>query len=322
MIKRTALTIFKILLALSCYIGIEQLIKLKTYGFCLQRILATDLPHKARFENPPLTAEEKTEIDRLLSQPYRMIGAGSECFAFASQDGKAVIKFFKLDRTRTLYFHRGIFREDYSAYAGTLSDHPWTRATLPSPFQKALKSFLGMREYRINRSFSSIKLSYDALREETGLLYLHLNPTNDLNKTLTIYDACGIAHEVELDGAKFFLQKKAVQAETHFAALKKKGADDLAKTSIDSFIALIVDRCKKGYADRDFINRNVGFIGSRAIEIDAGSFQENAAMRHPWLYTHELFYATYELRLWFKKHYPEMIPYLELKVNEEIYRTT
>ncbi len=263
MIKRTATTLLKIFLALSCYVGIEQLIKLQTHGFCLQRLVCTDLPFQPRFEAPPLKPEEKEEIDRLLSQPYRMIGAGSECFAFAGDDGEAVIKFFKLNHTRTLYFHRGIFLEDHSDLAGTLSDHPLTRLTLPSPFHTALKRFLGMREYRINRTFSSIKLSYDALREETGLLYLHLNPTADLNKTLTLYDACGIAHQIDLNSTRFILQKKAVPTESHFAALKKKGDDPLAKASIDSLVALILDRCKKGYADRDFVNRNVGFIGSK-----------------------------------------------------------
>jgi hypothetical protein len=316
MIKAT----LKILICFGLYLGLQQLIELSTHGFCLQRILADDLPRQTRWETPPLSSEQQSEIDRLLSQPYRMLGAGSECFAFASEDGTAVIKFFKLDHARPVYFHRGIFLEDHSQKAGTLSNHPLTTLSLPGPLQGALKRFLGIREFRLERTFQSIKLAYDALREETGLIYLHLNPTIDLHRTLTLYDACGIRHEVPLDSAKFFLQKRATPTEKHFAQLKKTGDHKSAEASVDSLIQMILTRCCKGFGDRDIINRNIGFIGTQAIEIDSGSFLKNSRMREPWLYKQELFYATLELKLWMKKHYPEMVQYLEDRISEEIYR--
>lgn len=312
--------LIKFFVAIGLYIGLEQLIELKTHGFCLQRILADDLPFQAKWETAPLSSQGQEEVDALLSQPYHMIGAGSECFAFASEDGKAVIKFFKLDRARPVYLHRGVFLEDRSEYAGTLSNHSLTRWILPSPFDQRLKRFLGIREFRLERTFSSIHLAYENLKEETGLIYLHLNPTEHLKKTLTIYDACGIAHSVDLDSSKFFLQKRAVPMERHFAALQKKGSHEEAKASIDSLIRLLKDRCTKGFADRDIVNRNFGYIGSQAIEIDSGSFRKNPKMREPWIYKQELFYATLELKFWLKKNYPEMVSYLENRVTEEIFR--
>ncbi len=309
---------FKIILALGLYIGLEQLIELKTHGFCLQRILANDLPSTPKWETSPLSSEENALVGDLLSQPYRMIGAGSECFAFASEDGTAVIKFFKLDHFRPIYLHRGIFLEDRSDYCGTLSDHPLTKLSLPYPFGPALKRFLGIREFRIQRSLSSIHLAHEHLKEETGLIYLHLNPTDHLQKQLTLYDSCGIAHQVDLDKTKFFLQKRAVPLERHFAALIKTRAEEKAKQSIDSYIQLIKDRCQKGFADRDIINRNFGYIGTEAIEIDSGSFQKNPLMQKPSMYKKELFFATLELKLWLKKHYPEMALYLEDRVKDEI----
>lgn len=321
MIKASIL-IFKSLIALGLFIGLQQLVEKKTRGFCLQKIQADDLPYQARWETAPLSSDQKREIDALLSQPYRLIGSGSECYAFASADGKAVIKFFKLDHARPVYFQKGLFLEDHSALAGTLSNHPLTKAALPSPLDKWMKRVLGIREFRIHRTFSSIKLAYDELKDETGLLYLHLNPTSHFGKTLTLYDASGIRHEIDLDTAHFFLQKRAVPLERHLAQLKKQNANEMAKASIDSLIQMILIRCQKGYADRDILNRNLGFIGTQAIEIDSGSFLENPRMKEPWIYKQEIFYATLELKIWLKKNYPEMVSYLEQKVTDEVYKNS
>lgn len=318
--KFTMRSIIKFFTAIGLYIGLQQLIELKTHGFCLQRILANDLPFQAKWETPHLSNQKQDEVNDLLSQPYYMIGAGSECFAFASEDGKAVIKFFKLDHMRPIYFHRGVFLEDHSEHAGTLSDHLLTRLPLPSFLDVRMKRFLGIREFRIDRTLSSIHLAYENLKEETGLIYLHLNPTDHLNKTLTLYDACGIAHSIDLDTSKFFLQKRAVPLENHFASLQKKKAHDAARISIDSLIQMLTCRCKKGFSDRDIVNRNFGYIGTQAIEIDSGSFRKNQKMRQPWIYKQELFYATLELKFWLKKNYPEMVGYLEDRVTEEIFR--
>lgn len=310
--------LFKAICGSTLFIGLQQLIELKTHGFCLQKIQASDLPFQSRFEPPPLSLEEERKIRALLAQPFHMIGAGSECFAFASQDGQTVIKFFKLDHARPVYLHRGIFLENHSTHAGTLSDHFLTHLNLIPPFHEMLKRFLGMREYRLNRTFSSIKLSYDKLKEETGLLYLHLNPTTHLHQTLTLYDACGIAHVIDLDQTRFFLQKKAIPLEKQLLSWKKQGLHKQATQTIDAFLHLLLTRCQKGFADRDIVDRNFGVIGTEVIEIDSGSFFENLKMKERWIYRQELFYATLELKKWLKKHYPEMVLYLEEKVTEMI----
>ncbi len=307
--------IIKFIFAIGLFIGLQQLIEIKTHGFCLQKIQTSDLPFRAKWETAPLAENEEKQIADLLSEPFRMIGAGSECFAFVSEDGNTVIKFFKLDHARPVYLHRGIFSEDHSKLCGTLSDHPLTKSSFPW-----VKRWLGMREYRINRTFSSIKLAYDELKNETGLIYLHLNPTNHLQKELIIYDACGIRHKIDLDSSKFFLQKRAIPLEKHFSQLKEKQATYEAQKSIDSLIELLITRCKKGFADRDIVNRNFGYIGTQAIEIDSGSFLRNPRMKEPPAYKQEIFYATLELKIWLKKNYPEMVGYLEDRVNEQIHQ--
>src|SRR5690348_16854964 len=98
--NRIILFLLKALCTCGLYLGLEQLIELKTHGFCLQKIQADDLAYQVCWETPPLAPSEKAAVDALLAQPFYLIGAGSECFAFVSADGQAVIKFFKLNYTR------------------------------------------------------------------------------------------------------------------------------------------------------------------------------------------------------------------------------
>jgi hypothetical protein len=295
-----------------------MLIELKTHGFYLQRIFADDLPFCAEWEVAPLTAQEKQGVERALEQPYTFLGAGSECFAFLSADGKTVIKFFKLDPLRPVYFRRGLFAEDHSASVHTLiPSYPFLER-LPYFVQHAARRVLGMREFRIQRTFSSLKTSYENLKEETGLLYLHLNPTQGLRKTITLYDPIGIAHQIALDGVRFYLQEKAIPLTTHFLSLKEKNDHYRTQQSLDSLFSLIIKRCSKGFADRDPYNKNFGFIGNRAIEIDTGSFIPSSLMQQPRYYKQELFYITLELKEWAMRNYLQMLPFLDARIAEEI----
>ncbi len=299
--------LFKILFAIGIFLGLQQCIERVTRGFCLQKILCTDLPFHPQFESTlPFSP-----IEPLLEQEYTFLGAGSECFAFLSQDGTTVIKFFKLDFARPVYFRRGLIDENYASYAGTLSGHPLTQNENP-----LLKRLLGIREFRIQRTFSSLKLAFDALQEETGLLYLHLNPTHHLNKKLTLKDACGIAHVVDLDTTRFFLQKKAVPIEEGLATYLKHGQKAEARACIDSLVQMILSRCQKGFSDRDILDRNFGLIDTQAIEIDSGSFIPNEKMQTPTEYKQEIFFATLELKEWLQEIAPDMALYLEEKITQ------
>lgn len=273
----------RFLIALALFFGVQQLVELRTYGFCLQKIFANDIPSKAEWE----TAAPDAAVLERLDQPYFFLGAGSECFAFRSADGKSVIKFFKLDVMRPVYLLRGLFLENHSGSS--------------SPVERVLK----MRAFRIQRTFDSLKLSYDHLREETGLLYLHLTLRGEVNKTLTLYDPCGIAHQVDLRTTRFFLQESATALRPHLLDLKKRGEWDEACRCVDSLCALIVERAQKGFSDRDPRLKNFGFSGGHALEIDAGSFTPCATA-----WRQELFFATTELHEWAQAHYPPLADYL------------
>jgi hypothetical protein len=285
-------------LILSLFIGLQQLIELSTRGFYLEKILASDLITDSAWDSGQ---QEEIPILEICKQPFTFLGAGSECFAFLSQDQTTVIKFFKVDLFRPVYFFRGLFFENYSSYAGTIS-----RLNYP-----LIKRVLGMREYRIARTWNSLKLSYDHLKEETGLLYLHLNPSEHLHKKVTLYDPNHIAHTIDLDTTRFYVQKRATPLVTHLLQLKEEGEHARAQACVASFCKLILDRCQKGFADRDPYMKNFGFIGDRAVELDTGSFIRDERMKEARFYKQELLFTTRELKTWAAKHYPQLSGFIE-----------
>ena len=289
-------------------LGFQQLVEQVTRGFCLQKIFASDLPNRTEWE---AKEQDWSLIEPALSQPFYFLGAGSECFAFISQDLQTVVKFFKLDIARPVYFRKGLLKENYSANAGTLSNHPLLRKNPPL----FILRLLGIREYRIGRTFESVKYAHEHLKEETGLLYLHLNLTTQLQKKLTLYDPSGIRQEIDLDQTRFFVQKAAIPLEKHFVEI---ASFEEGKESINSLIALLLTRCQKGFSDRDILCRNFGFVGTSAIEIDCGSFLLNPQMKTPLLSKQELYFATRELKRWLKKHNPQLASYLEDQVAKSV----
>ncbi len=297
------------------YLALEQLIDMKTKGFCFQKILAHDLPYQPQWETAPVPQDQMQEIDQILQQPFTLIGSGSECFAFMSEDEQTVIKFFKLSFARPLYYQKGLLSEDHRHFAGTLSSHPLLQKKWIEPLNTFRQRVFGIREFRLTRTFASCKLAYDALKEETGVLYVHLNPTDYFHRTLTIIDKNGIRYQVPLDTSKFLLQSKAVPLETHFTQLIREKRFEDGHQSIDSLFDLIINRCKKGFFDRDFINRNLGYIGNRAIEIDLGSFIPDPSMANPMVYKREVYFATLELKEWLEENSPELLAYYEKKLE-------
>lgn len=127
---------------------------------------------------------------------------------------------------------------------------------------------------KLAKDFGSYKLAYDNLREETGLLYLHLNKTRHLNQTLDLIDKIGIHHPINLDHYEFLVQKRATLA---YIALDKwidEGKIDDAKEALTKLVQLLAIRSNKGIQDKDpDLNTNFGFIGTTPIQFDIGRFK-------------------------------------------------
>jgi len=109
------------------------------------------------------------------------------------------------------------------------------------------------------------------MQDLTGVVYIHLHPTDTLKMNLHFTDKLGIAHQIDLDKIDFVLQRKAEPSLSRIQRLMQTRDFDGAKRSISSLVTLIVERCKRGISDKDSsIDTNCGFLGKDAVKIDVG----------------------------------------------------
>ncbi len=286
---------WKLGLAIVCLYGIQAFCHRSTDGFTLNAI-SSSRPYNPAFDTRALKTEEKEELAIAFEQPYRYIGCGGQSFIFLSQDEKYVIKFFK-QRVFTVPL--------------------WIRY-FPIPYvldrYRAKKTW--HRQDKIQRDFASYKIAFEELQEETGVLFIHLNPTQDLQKKLTLIDKLKIRHTIDLDKMDFIVQRKADLVFDRINALMKNGNLSEAKRHIDAIVELILNRCDKGYHDRDpNIRTNCGFLGEKAIKIDVGRLMKKEDSRTANSKWRELQRITGPFETWLQDSYPELGAYLSEKLK-------
>lgn len=211
------------------------------------------------------------EILPLLNQSFTYLGSGDQCYAFVGKDGCTVLKFFRHE----------------------------------TPFSRLLRE----KPRYLDPLFNSCHLAYTKLREETGLIYLHLNKTKDLFPTISFTDKIGIRHTIDLNETEFLLQQKG---DLFFPRLTQElaaGHTDQAKQMIASFFSCLQNCVRKGVVDKDpSIRRNLGFNGERTIFIDVGSF---IPCQNP---SQDLNHKIRRFKRYLAKHKPDLLPFFEEQV--------
>lgn len=123
----------------------------------------------------------------------------------------------------------------------------------------------------IEQAFSACKLAYLSAREETGLLFIHLNATEGELPVLLIKAPFGRRFHLPLDCYSFALQKKA---ESFRPALLKALKKNEAEPLIESYTQLVKSRSGKGIRNTDLsLTKNFGFVDGKALEIDFGNYE-------------------------------------------------
>lgn len=284
------------LLLLALYHFADSFCDKQTDGFSVARIHST-LAYDPQWEIGPLTIESQAEIEGALAQPYHYLACGGQCFAFGSEDGRYVIKFFK---------HR--IRKPYSYLMNT---------PLPAILDKLRQSKLDKALMKLNRDFMSYKLAYEELQEETGLIYIQLNKGGPFNRSVSIIDKIGIKHQIPLNEIEFILQKQGRLAHSHFDALMKTGDLIQVRQALRGMLDTIVYRCKKGVYDEDpRIYRNFGFVGNKPIFIDVGRFIPDPTRKNPNIYRADLVKITHRFRKWLLIEHPELVNILDEELSE------
>ncbi|HSW86801.1 MAG TPA: hypothetical protein VLG49_04800 [Rhabdochlamydiaceae bacterium] len=275
----------KVILLILIFIGTERFCHYQTKGFAISKIIS-NLPHRSDWEVSPLSQEEHSFLENILNQKFIFLGGGGSFYAFASEDQNYVIKFFKMHHLNPIPRLR--------PYIGPILD----------------------RHKKRERVFDSCKFAYNDLKEETGVIYIHLNKTKGLHKNIIIVDNLGIEHSIPLDSIEFVVQKKAVLAPEYIAGLMKSGRPDLAKDALKSVWHLMESIIKKGYDGRDMnVATNFGFINGKAVQIDIGPFKKANWVKARNFYKNRLYRSARKLDLWLQETYPELSKHFEEKAH-------
>ena len=149
----------------------------QTDGFALYKI-CSKLSYCSNWETTT-SQLMPNELKNVLDQPYHYLAKGAQSYVFTSADKQTVIKFFRI-------YH--------------LIPPIWlTTLSFPLPLQTyKIRKMLEKRS-ELDKDFQSYKIAFEELKDETGLLFLNLNKTDHLKKSLTIYDKIGIAYQGDSD---------------------------------------------------------------------------------------------------------------------------
>lgn len=253
-------------------------------GFSCRRIHSLDYQ---------ITENWDEEIDNVLEQTFHYLGRGRQCFAFASNDGKYVLKLPRTDIYKTPF---------------------WARVLPVQSYRFQLEAKRRIREKFILNSF---QISFDELKRETGLLAIHLGQSPSKGKKLTLIDASGSKHRLPLEKTSFVLQYKQPILMEAFSAALQKGAPKEAERILDALLIVVVERAKKGILNRDrsFL-RNYGFDGEKAYQIDVGSFFRNQNLDPIAAYQKSICDSIDPIQEWLTLNAPEMATYLNIQLKK------
>ena len=285
--KGKILFLSMLVLFMGMLVRIDRVYFKRNHSFCI-RFIYSSIDNRPEWDLPSPSPKEVSLLDEVLKQKFHYLAKGCHCYAFISEDQQYVIK-----------FHR---------YASHLRIFPWLNHPFSYQFSEHRKSIMTHNLEKLKENLQSYTHSAQALKEETGLIMLHINRTDTLQRSVTLVDATQAEYRVPLDQVTFILQHKAnLIYPTLDKLLLEKKIDD-AKKVITDVVCLITDCCKKGYVDEDpVLRKNYGLIAGRAIHIDVGDLVRNEKIQLRENYIPHVKEMTESLRVRLEKQYPELL---------------
>ncbi len=282
--------LFIFFLSVFLFFATERFCHKATDGFALVNVYAPTEDNKKWHREGDIPGH-------LLKQTFTYFGSGSQSYVFFSEDGTTVLKLFKFQHMRT----------------------PPLINFLPNV------GILGKKREKkrsiLEKTFDSLCLAYDEMKEETGLITLHLAKTSNLKQTITIIDRIGKKHFLNLDQVEFLLQKKGTLAYTAIDRWMAEGNQKAAETAICSLLRLAKDRCQKGIFDKDpDFSTNFGYINTTPFQIDFGRLSPYEQEKKREVYGPEMIRITRAFESWIAENHPVLLdPFVE-ELNEIIYQ--
>ncbi len=267
-----------------------------TKQFAINQIISSH-PYNPEWEvtTPP---EIVQFVNMLTQQPFYWLGKGFQATAFVSEDGDYVLKFF---------------------HQGRLKEVPFKHNPIGYLFSQDFRGRMEERKSHREEIFSSSKMAYEEFPEECGILFVHLNRTDNQIKGIKLHDFSGFSYRVRGDETCFILQKRAIYVLPTIKTLMLEGKVDEAKVRINQIFELLLGMAKKGFLDGDLAlmrNNNVGFVENRAVYIDTGHITRRQHVNLKERMTFEFDVRVAPLHDWLKVRYPELATYYKQRQAE------
>lgn len=269
-----------------------------TDGFAVGNI-TSELAYDPRWNTRPLNKAQWGEVEKALSQPYHYFSKGCQSYVFESEDHQYVLKFIKYQRFR---------------------NHFWVDWIGHLPvFDKYIKEKNRKKRKKLENILSGWCIAYEELKNETGVIYVHLNKTDEQLGTLSITDKMGVQHELHLDEMEFMIQRKARMLTETIHQLMANEEQEAAKTLLGKLLKTILLEYEMGISDNDqALMQNTGVLDGNPIHIDIGQFVHRRDVQNPQLMKQQLFNRTYLFIVWLNNHYPELGEYFGNQVAQVI----
>jgi hypothetical protein len=283
------------LLFIATLARVDRIFFKRNSGFCI-RFLYSSLPNQPEWDLPAPPPEEESTLDEILKQKFHYLARGQHCYAFVSEDQKYVIK-----------FHR---------FASHMRIFPWLTHPFSYQFSESRKKIKKHNMEKLHYNLQNYKNSYLFLKEETGLILLHINQTDHLQRRVTLVDKTKAEYQIPLDQVTFILQHKANLIYPTLDKLIQEKRLGEAKKIVSDIIHLIATDSQKGYVDNDpVLRKNYGLFSDRAIHIDVGDLIKNGEMSFRENYIPHVKEMTEGLRKWLESTHPELLEHYTQEIN-------
>ncbi|MBA3237438.1 MAG: hypothetical protein H0T62_03690 [Parachlamydiaceae bacterium] len=267
-----------------------------TAGFSVANI-SSDHSDRPQWDIEPLTSIEAEEVESALAQEYSYLGKGHQAYVFESKDKRYVLKFLKFQKYR---------------------HHPIVAALpLPEFIFKILQKQKIHKEEKRDALFTSWKIAFSKLKDQTQVVFIHINRTEPFDKILTLYNKAGYAYQLDLSQYAFLLQRKADLFDETLKRQMDSGNLTEAKALLEGLFTLYQSEYQQGIFEEDrYIVRNTGVIGNKPIQIDTGRLREDDTFKGPKKQAKEILWKTTLLKEWLELHYPELASYFKGRLHE------
>ena len=231
-------------------------------------------------------------IEKILNQKFKYFSKGCQTYVFESLDKNYVLKFIR-----------------YNRYEIPL----WVKFQNFDFEYKNRRNFY--KKKLLDTSLNSYKIAIDELKDETQIIYVHLQKTDNLTKDFQIIDKLNREFFIDLNDFGFVIQKKAVPL-YQFLKENKKNIF-LLKNIMDSYLETTSKIYDKNIINDDYNSlKNAGVIDNTVYHIDLGSFVKKENLNTKNEYSYEINRFMNHLKKWTLKNIPEISFYLDQQITK------